>query len=150
MASTITAQSLTVTISETITLNNQAINSENQLVVSDINEIDKRIVTIPTASEVTLIGFSTAVAAGTFVRANVKYIRITNKDNTNFVRIRIKKTGAETFDIKLDAGKSFILGNAKESVSATAAAFSAFVDADSINAQADTADVDIEYFVASI
>jgi hypothetical protein len=150
MATTITSQSLTATISEQITLNGQAINSENQLVITNINEIDKRIVTIPTASEVTVIAFSTAVAAGQFIAANVKYIRITNKDDTNFVRIRVKKTGAETFDIKLDAGKSFLMGNNSESVSATAGAFSAFVTADSINAQADTASVDIEYFVASI
>lgn len=150
MATTITPQTLTVTISETINLNNQPINSENQLTISDINEVDKRITSVPTSSEVTLINFGSAVAAGTFIRGNVKYIRITNKDNTNFVRIRVKKTGADTFDIKLDAGKSFMIGNDKESVSASAASFSAFVDADSINAQADTATVDVEYFVASI
>ncbi len=150
MASTITAQTLTVTISEQIILNNQPINSENQLVIPSIGQVDKRIVSIPIATEVTVLAFGTAVAAGTVIRANVKYIRITNKDATNFVRIRVKKAGAETFDVKVDAGQSFILSNAKESVSATAGAFSAFVDADSINAQADTGAVDIELFVASI
>lgn len=150
MASTITAQTLTVTISEQIVLNNQPINSENQLTIPSIGQIDKRIVSIPTASEVTVLNFGTAVAAGTVVRANVKYIRITNKDSTNYVRIRVKKTGADTFDVKVDAGQSFIMSNASESVSATAASFSAFVDADSINAQANTAAVDIEIFVASI
>ena len=150
MASTLTAQTLTVTISESLVLNSQPINSENQISIPSIGQVDKRIVSVPIASEVTLLAFGTAVAAGTVIRANVKYIRITNKDATNFVRIRVKKTGAETFDIKLDAGQSFILCNAKESVSATAAAFSAFVDADSISGQADTAAVDIEMFVASI
>lgn len=150
MASTIVAKTLTVTLTEDITLNGNAINSTNELSVANINEVDKRIVTIPTASEVTVIAFSTAVAAGQFIAASVKYIRITNKDDTNFVRIRMKKNGADTFDIKLDAGKFITFGNNSESVSATAAAFSAFVTADSINAQADTASVDIEYFVASI
>ncbi len=150
MASTLTASNLTVTISEAINLNNQAINSENQIVIASIGQIDKRIVNIPTASEVTVLAFGTAVAAGTVIRANVKYIRITNKDATNFVRIRVKKSGADTFDVKVDAGQSFILSNAKESVSASAGAFSAFVDADSISAQADTAAVDVEMFVASI
>ena len=150
MASTISAQTLTVTISESLNLNNQPINSENQLTRASIGQVDKRIVNIPTASEVTVVAFGTAVAAGTVIRANVKYIRITNKDATNYVRIRVKKTGAETFDVKVDAGQSFILSNASESVSATAGAFSAFVDADSINAQANTAAVDIELFVASI
>lgn len=150
MASTLTAQTLTITISESLVLNSQPINSENQINIASIGQVDKRIVNIPNASEVTLLAFGTTVAAGTVIRANVKYIRITNKDSTNFVRIRVKKTGADTFDIRLDAGQSFMLCNAKESVAAAAAAFSAFVDADSINAQADTASVDIEIFVASI
>ena len=150
MATTITSQNLTVTISETIVLNNQQINSENQLVIPNINEVGKRIVTIPTSSEVTILNFGTVVAAGTYIAANVKYIRITNKDNTNFVRIRVTKTTGQTFDVKVDAGQSFIMSNVKESASTNAAAFSAFVDADSIAGQADTANVDIEFFIASI
>jgi len=150
MASTLTAQTLTVTISESLVLNNQPINSENQITISSIGQVDKRIVSIPTASEVTVLAFGTAVAAGTVIRANVKYIRITNKDAVNFVRIRVTKTSGATFDVKVDAGQSFMLSNAKESISASAVAFSAFADADSINAQADTAAVDIELFVASI
>lgn len=150
MASSITATSLTVTISEAITINGQSVNSDNQLVISNIAAIDKRIVAIPTGSEVTVLAFGSAVAAGTLVAANIKYVRITNKDDTNFVRVRVTKSGNQTFDVKLDAGKSFIIGNTSESVSATAGAFSAFVDMTSINAQADTAAVNIEYFVASI
>lgn len=150
MASTLTASTLTVTISETINLNGQPINSENQITIASIGQVDKRIVNVPFASEVTLLNFGTAVAAGTVIRANVKYIRITNKDAVNFVRVRVTKTSGATFDVKIEAGQSFILSNAKESVSASAGAFSAFADADSINAQADTANVDVEMFVGSI
>jgi hypothetical protein len=150
MATTITPENLTVTISEVITLNGQTINSENQLVIQSVNEFDKRIMTIPTASEVTVISFGSAVAAGTFIRGDMKYLRVTNLDAVNYARIRVKKSGADTFDTKLDAGKSFMIGNTKESVSAAGAAFATFVDADSINMQADTANVDIEYVVASI
>lgn len=150
MATTITAQTLTATISETLVLNGQPINSENQITIASIGQVDKRIVNIPTASEVTILNFGTAIAAGTVIRANVKYIRITNKDATNYVRIRVSKTSGATFDVKVDAGQSFILSNASESVSTSAGAFSAFADADSISAQANTAAVDIELFVASI
>jgi len=149
MASTITPANLTVTISEQINLNNQPINSENQLIISNVNEVDKRIMTVPT-TEVTIVSFSTDVAAGTFVRGDLKYLRITNKDTVNYARIRVKKNGADTFDTRLDAGQSFIMGNTKENASETAASFTTFEDADSINAQAYTAAVDIEYFVASI
>lgn len=150
MASTITAQTLTITISETINLNGQPINSENQITIASIGQVDKRIVSVPTASEVTLLNFGTAVSAGTVIRANVKYIRLTNKDSANFIRVRFNKSGADAFDVKIDAGQSFMLDNGKLSVSATAGSFSAFVDADSISAQADTGAVDVELFVASI
>jgi len=149
MASTIVAQTLTVTISEAINLNGQPINSENQLTIPSITSIDKRIVTVPT-SEVTIVAFSTVVAAGTLVAANVKYMRVTNKDAVNYARIRVTKSSGATFDTRLDAGQSFIMGNTKESVSATAVAFSTFVDSDNISAQAYTAAVDLEVFAATI
>lgn len=149
MATTIENAELVVTINEQININGQPVNSENTLTISAINEVDKRIVTVPTASEVTVMNFGAAVAAGTYVAASIKYIRITNKDDTNYVRIRVTKTAADTFDIKLDAGKSFMMGNASEAVSGTAGAFSAFVEMTSINAQADTANVDVEFFIAS-
>ncbi len=150
MATTITDAELSVKISEYINLNGQPINSENSLLITAINEVDKRIVTVPISTEVTLMNFGAAVAAGTYIAANVKYIRITNKDSANFVRIRVTKSGDNTFDIRLDAGKSFMMGNTKESASTTAAAFSAFDDMTSINAQADTGAVDCEFFIASI
>lgn len=150
MATTITASSLTVTITTQITLNGQAINSENQLVIPSITQFDKRIMQIPTANEATVVAFATGVAAGTFVSGNLKYLQITNKDAVNYVRIRVKKNGADTYDQRVDAGQTFIIGSIQESVSATAAAFATFQSADSINAQTYVSPVDIEYVVASI
>lgn len=150
MATTITPATLTVTLSEQIILNNQPINSENKLTIASITQVDKRIVSIPTASEVTLVDFAAQVAAGTFISSNLKYVRVTNKDAVNYARIRVKKDGAATFDVRLDAGKSFMMGNTDESVSATAATFATFVTMGSISAQANTAAVDVELFVASI
>ncbi len=150
MATTIIPATLTVTISEQVILNNQPINSENKLTIASITQVDKRIVSIPTSSEVTLVDFAASVAAGTFVSSNLKYVRVTNKDAVNYARIRVKKSGADTFDVRLDAGKSFIMGNTDESVSATAATFTTFVTMGSILAQANTAAVDVELFVASI
>ena len=77
---------LTVTHTESLTLNGQEFGSTNILSISGINNVDKRIVTVPT-SEVTLISLGTAVGAGQFKEANVRYIRITNKDATNHLYI---------------------------------------------------------------
>mgnify|MGYP007024650192 FL=1 len=149
MASTITPSSFTATISTQITLNGQPKITENQLTIADVNEYDSRIMNIPTASEVTVVAFSTGVAAGTFISGDMKYLQITNKDTVNYARIRVKKNGADTFDQRLDAGKSFIMGNTKLSASETAVAFATFQDADSISMQAYGAEVAIEYVVAS-
>lgn len=149
MATTIENTNFTAVITESITLNGQTINSENQLVIEDVNEFDKRIMSIP-QSEVTVVAFGSAVAAGTFIRGDMKYFRVTNLDTVNYARIRVKKNGSDTFDTKLEAGKSFMMGNTAESVSATGATWSAFQEADSINMQAYTAAIDIEYVVVSI
>jgi hypothetical protein len=149
MASNITASDLIITITEQITLNGQPINSENTLTIEDVDQFDKRIMNIPT-SEVTVVSFGSIVAAGTFVKGVMKYFRVTNKDTVNYARIRVKQTNSYCFDVKLDAGKSFMMGNVKENTSQTAVTFAQFADADSISCQADSSPIDIEYVVASI
>ena len=52
---------LTTKVIEEITLNNNSYNSERSLDISSVDEIVKRIVTIP-ASEVGLLGFATTSA----------------------------------------------------------------------------------------
>ena len=150
MASTVTAQNFTATISTQITLAGQPRVTETQFTVADVNEYDNRIMSIPTGSEVTVVAFSSAVGAGTFITGDLKYLQITNKDTVNYARIRVKKNGADTFDKRLNAGEPFIIGNTKESVSATAASFTAFQDCDSVNMQAYGSAVDIELIVVSV
>lgn len=150
MASTITPSDLTVVITSSIELNGQAINSVNTLIIPSVNEFDKRIMTIPTLTEVTVVAFATGVAAGTFISGDMRYLQITNKDAVNYVRIRAKEVNAYSFDIRLDPGQSFIMGNTLESVTETAATFTTFKQMDSVNAQSFDAPVDIEYVVASV
>mgnify|MGYP000529385582 CR=1 FL=1 len=150
MATTVTPSNLTVTISSTITLGKQELSSTNQIIIPNIALYDKRIVNVLTTPQANIIQFSSGSSAGTFVTSNVKYIQITNLDNSNWCRIRVTKASAETFDIKLDPGQSFIMCNAKESAVANGASFSAFVDATAIAAQADTGAVDLQVIVASI
>jgi DNA-binding protein len=150
MATTISPQTLTVTLSSAINLNGQPINSENQLTIPSIASVDKRIVSVPTSSQVTLLTFGSSVAAGQLITGNVKFVSITNKDSTNYVRLRVTRTNQDTFDVKIDAGGYYIMMNPSESVSANGSAFSSFVNAYNISAQADTGAVDVEIFAASI
>ena len=143
MATTITNATLTVTITEAVSLNNKSYGNSNTLTIASINEVDQRILTIPT-SEVTVVNYGTANAAGTFVRTAVKYLRITNKDDTNFVSLKIADS-SEQYWVKLEAGKSFELHNG---LIETANTFSSWANISAISAIADTAAVDIEYFIA--
>lgn len=143
MASTITNATLTVQHIETVTLNGKEYGNTNTSTFANINEVDQRIVTIPT-SEITVLAFGAAAAAGTFVRANLKYLRIINKDDTNFISLHITSATDDAW-IKVPSGGCFEFNSAGIE---TAASFSAFADVTAISAIADTASVDIEYFIA--
>lgn len=147
MATTVTAATLTVTVKESLTLNGRDLGTTNTQSISSIAEASTRILTVPT-SEVTLVEFGASVGSGTFVRADSKYIRITNLDNTNFVRIRVADTSGHTFDVPLTAGSSMMVPT-QLSVTTNQSAFSAFSNVDVVQAQADTASVDVELFVGN-
>ena len=154
MASTITAATMTVTITESINLNGMNQGATNTLSLASIAEVSKRIVNVP-ASEVEIVAMSTAVAAGTFVESTVKYIRITNLDDTNHVVLTFKSEGNHDFAVKLDKGQSFIYngdvsGGVVDTMDASGSALSlALEDLVNITALADTAACDLEVFVAS-
>ena len=158
MASTITAGTLNVTLTERIVLNGRDQGSTNTLSISGINEISKRIVTI-TTTESTIATFSAAVAsAGHYVAADVRYIRFTNKDDTNFITLTFRNQDNDEAAIKLDAGQSFIWNG--DNANGMTAVLNATEDADAasstnfgsltnIQADADTDSCDLEVFVAS-
>ena len=155
MASTISNATLTVTIKESITLKSKEQGGTTTLSISDINEISKRIITIPT-SEVEIIAMSTAVSSGTFIESDVKYIRITNLDDTNHISLTFKNEDNDEFGVKLDKGQSFIYngdlsGGVVDTMDAAATAISpgTFADLVNITALADTAACDLELFIAS-
>jgi len=154
MASTITDAVMTVTLKESVTLNGSEQGATNTLTISGINEVYKRIVTVPT-SEVTLIEMSTAVANGTFIESDVLYIRITNKNNDYHVSLTFKGEGNEEFGLLLDKGQSFIyngdlVGGVVNTMDAHSGAITpgTLLDLVNITAIADTAAVDVEIFVA--
>lgn len=147
MATTITPADLTVTINESITLNGYTRSGTNTLTIANVAEVDNRIINVGT-SEVDILGFGSANGQGSFVRTDVKYIRITNLDDTNYVTLGVSKTGADTAFFKLEAGKSMMFGNDDIEVDASGGASSAFVEADNISAKANGAACDVEMFVA--
>ena len=111
MTSTISAATLTVTHTEALTLNGVDRGVTNTLTIASINEVDHRIVSVDTSAARTLVSTAATVGAGTFINSNVKYIRLTNKDDTNFVTIGILRASAEAVYLKLEAGQTFCFYN---------------------------------------
>ena len=156
MASTITASTLKVTIQEDIKLNGVQQGGINTLNIASINEVYKRIVSVPT-SEIEIIKMDTTAGAGQFVEGDVRYIRITNKDDTNNVFLTFKNEDNDEFAVLLDYGQSFIYNSNFDGgvvntfdANAGAANINNLGDLVNITAQADTAAVDLEIFVASV
>jgi len=149
MTSTIRSGTLKVTITEEIKLkeNTKVINA---LSISDINEVSQRIVTVPT-SEVTIISFGTAVAAGTYVESDVRYVRITNLDDTNYAILNIEGDSSTDFSVRLDPGASHLIVSSKSTGVVDYADISGATleDLTGVKATANTAACDLELFIAS-
>jgi len=143
---------LTITLSEALTLNGTAQGSSNKMVISGVNEAERRIVTCPT-SEITLITFAAAYGAGAYVAGDVRYVRITNKDDTNSVMITTIGAASTNYSIRLDPGASFLIQS--DSTAATGVVDYGDITGDtledltSITGIADTATVDLEMFIAT-
>ena len=154
MATTLRNATLTVTVKEEIVLNGNRQDSENILRISDINEIYKRIITCPANSETTLSHFHSSVADGTLAPLDiddVKYIRVTNLDASEAIELAVVTVNT-TYQIKLDAGQSHVLGSANDLMLAeadTSPSFGTMDDVKSLQVNPGSNAVDVEVFIAS-
>ena len=150
---------LTVTHTEDITLNGQQFGGTTIKSFSGITEISKRILTI-TTTECVIGTFSSAVAsAGHYTAADVRYIRFTNLDGTNFVTLTFRNQDNDEFAVKLDAGQTLVLNG--DNANGMTAIFNATQDADAasdtafgsltnIQADANTGSCNLEVIIASV
>ena len=174
MATTVTASTLTVTLTESITLAGEDRGATNEYTIASVSNVSKSIVTCLNANEVPLLGFTSAAGTqptsstisylgGYFDEDDVRYVRITNLDDTNYVLLTLRtsaNTNAGEIAIKLDKGASFIYGvdldagieaTVTQSQSALSATHDlALGDLHDIAGIANTADVELEIFVASV
>ena len=150
---------LTSKVTESITLDSGTMDSSHTRSITSISEVTKRIFTITTA-ESTIATFSSAVAsAGHYIAADVRYIRFTNLDGTNFITLTFRNQDNDEVAIKLDAGQSFVWNG--DNANGMTAVFNATQDADAasdtafgsltnIQADANTGSCDLEMFIASV
>ena len=171
MASTIVAATLTVTLTESITLNGVNQGNTNTFTIGSIANASRSIITCLESAEVAILAVATtdstnltkSYLAGQFDEDNVRYIRITNLDDANYIYLTMRTSGdsgAQEVAMKLDKGCSFIYGVDVDSGTASTIrgrASALGVDADStidnlidIVGIANGTDVDLEVFVATV
>ena len=156
---------LTVTITESVTLNGAARGSSNALTVSGINDVYHRVITCPDDSQVAVATFKSTLSNTTEQVLDmelVKYIRITNLDASNPVILNLMidtneddSAADKSASIQIEAKKSFVYGSTVDSIdvdddAATInSALSSLVDLRSIQCDPLSEAVQVEVFIAS-
>jgi len=155
------AGKLKVKIQEDIILDNQDYGSKRTFEISSIVNITKKIVTIASDDDATVLVFksTTASADSALDLQNVKYIRITNLDSSNSVNVSLQLDSGEdnsAADLSithlLEAGRSFLMGAPDESAHAdddSATIVTALTDLESIIVDPGSNSGQVEVFVAS-
>ena len=146
---------LTVTITESVTINGAVRGSTNELTTSDIVDTFERTVTC-THSETTIVaefGATPHAAGSNLDRDNVKYLRITNLDNTNECEVAFVGS-ATLYQVRLRAGASHILCNGDDILLAeadTSPSFGTLEDLASVQVRPiSTNNIQVEVFAASV
>ena len=120
MPSKINTSDLTIITRELITLGGNQYDSKHTQIIPHIKEVTKRIITAPTGSAVENLGnftrgyegipvFTTTptLVSGPYKEADVRYIRITNLDDTNFVTLQLVNKSTNVTALKLDFGSTY-------------------------------------------
>ena len=154
---------LTVTITESVTLNSVDQGATTSLTVGSVVETFKRIVSCPT--DTTIATFRSTVSDGSLSDGaldveDVRYIRVTNLDSTNPVNLSLQidageddSAADESATILLEAGKSFIMGTPSDGVAvsdANATIVTTLHNLESILIDPLTNTVSVEIFIASV
>lgn len=160
MASTVTPATATITIKCAISLAGQDKGFEHSYTIASVKEVYNRIVPINTTQEVAVLTF-VATNPGTIsvpglVEADVRFILLTNLDDTNFIQIIMTNEDSDEVGIKLEANHSHLVAVSAEGVVNVMDAASAgavtptFGDLTTITAVADSGECDLQVIALSV
>ena len=156
MASTLTPAPLNVTIREQITMNGSDYGSVTRYSVNNISEISRRLITTNGTASTEIIRFQPSASAGQYINTDVRYVRITNLDDTNYATLRFQGSASTDYSFRLDPTGSHVIMTTQDSGSSNAGVTSyadinglVLTNLRTIMVVANTAAVDLELFVAS-
>ena len=156
MASTITAAPLNVTIREQITIGKTDYGAVTRYAVGGITQVSRRIIATHGTGSTEILRFHPSASAGQFISGDVRYVRITNLDDTNYATLRVVGQSSTDYSFRLDPTGSHLIMTTQPSSSSNSG-LSNYADIGGVNltnlksikAIANTAAVNLELFVAS-
>ena len=157
MATRITGGTLTVTITESLTMvhNTTADNRTHSQTITKtfagIDNLEKRVLNLPNTNQVQIaeLGGTAAADLATYKRSTVAYIRITNLDDTNGVAVILEDNGADTAALLVDPDSTLMLTDTQIEAFTNGSAFSGWSDIDKIFLKAAAANVQVEIVIAT-
>ena len=152
-------ETLTVNINEKLTINGRDYGGQQTMTFASIVDVYRRLVTVLHTAESVIATFAATIGPGGFIAADIRYMRLTNVDDTNFITLTFRNQDNDEAAIKLDAGQSFVWNG--DNANGMTAVLNATEDADAasstnfgsltnIQADADTASCDLEMFLVSV
>ena len=142
---------LTVTITESVSLQGETRGSTNALTIGSIEHTMERIVTCTASQTTTIATFNSTVhgAANAMDLEDTKYIRVTNLDSSNALELAV--IGGTLYQVLLRAGESHILGCPDDLMLAegdTSPSFGTMADVTSLQVNPGCNAIKVELFVA--
>ena len=150
---------LKVTITENLSLNGVEQGGSYQNTITGINDVYKRIVTVPADVDTTLVSFKSTVGVADAAMDvnNIEYIRISNLGSTP-VNLSLQvddddATAESSATIRLTGGKNFVMGSVSASIGVDSTSNnivdSALDNVESIICDSSASNATVEIFIAS-
>lgn len=155
MATTIVPSNLTVTISESYTLNGVDYGNTMNKTYIDNGQVSQRIMTIAAEGDggtwTDILALSTADGQGQVVKTEYKYFRITNLDDTHTLHFRVATGANEFHSFEVTPSSSFLLMDAGVDYTTTSGAAITFKDIIAIAGQSSNAteSLDVEFVMVT-
>ncbi len=148
MATTVPKTKFTCKIIESITIKGQPQQVITMLDIPNVTDYSHRIMSVATGTS-SIVTFGASDAAGRIDSSRFKYLRITNLDDTNNVRLTFQLTSdTDTYEVVLTPKTSHVL-TSKSGDTTTGGAAVSLEDLTLIKGTASNAACDIELFTVS-
>jgi len=155
MATTIAPASLTVTISESYTLNGVSYGNTMNKTYATNGQVSQRVMSIAgkgssSTTFTNILSLSTVDGQGQVVKADYKYFRIANSDTLNTLNLRIYN-GSDYVAVEVTPSSTFLLMDAGIDSPASGSVAVTFADITAIAGQSSSATdaIDVEFMIVT-